>query len=130
MFTFSIEPLETDDSYPSVSFCFGFKPDLQNDEILSLRNIKNWKQHQTLKEMNETFRRATYNLHEVLTEFSVGTFGNYSELANYKIGHERRFDNMTEVLEIYSEQGRCFSFHNKVPIMLAKVVKFAVKISR
>ena len=80
--------------------------------------------------MNETFRRATYNLHEVLTEFSVGTFGNYSELANYKIGHERRFDNMTEVLEIYSEQGRCFSFHNTAPIMLAKVVKFAVKITR
>jgi len=50
------------ESFPTVAFCFGFKPGFNPKEVLITRNIDNWKEHQTLAIMNSTFRNSTYNL--------------------------------------------------------------------
>ena len=116
--------------FPSVSFCFGFKPGLSDHEIMSMRNVENWKQNQTLKTMNETFRKATFDLSEVLVEMISGRNGNYTHKLNYEIGNQRRFDNITEVLEVYSEQGRCYSIYHNAPFATETAVIITLNITR
>ena len=127
---FSITSLNGQDMFPSVSFCFGFKPSLANHEIMSMRNIENWKQNQTLKTMNETFRKATFDLSEVLVEMISGRNGNYTHKLNYEIGNQRRFENITEVLEVYSEQGRSYSIYHNAPIATETAVIITLNITR
>ena len=95
-----------------------------------MRNIKNWKQNQTLKEMNETFRRATFDLQEVLVNLTHGTGGNYTTKLNINVGFERRFDQNVGVLEIYSEQGRCYSLYSETSIGPLTSVKIVLNITR
>ena len=80
--------------------------------------------------MNETFRRATFNISEVLVSLTFGKGGNFSKRRELAIGFERRFDDSLGVLEIYSEQGRCYSIHAKTVIDPDSIVKMDLNIQR
>ena len=122
---------ETIFTYPTIGFCFGFKDNISLSEILTIRNIKNWKQNQTLQSMNETFRRVTFDIKEVLINVSGGYDGDFEKVPfRYKVGQSRQ-DNVTnEVLEIYSEQGRCYSFFTRIVNTTDAVVKIVMNVTR
>ena len=80
--------------------------------------------------MNETFRRATFNISEVLVSLTFGKGGNYSKRRELAIGFERTFDNSLGVLEIYSEQGRCYSLHAKTVIDPDTIIIMVLNIQR
>ena len=113
VYIFSLTKI-TDSTYPTISFCLGFKEVSDVSKIMTVKNIQNWKQNQTLKTMNETFRRVTFDLKDILVNITAGKDGDFErDIFVYNVTQSRQDAMSTEVLEIYSDQGRCYSFYNK-----------------
>jgi hypothetical protein len=58
---FSIDE-RTSAVFPALAFCFGFKPEFDENELLIPRNILRWKENQTIELMNSTFRKSTFDI--------------------------------------------------------------------
>ena len=120
------------DIYPTVSFCFGFKPEVDSKDAMVFFNIKNWKQYQSLDAMNATFRSQTYDLKEVLTNITYGKDGNIDSPLNYKVGQTKHNNNksLVEITEIYSELGRCYSIYTSDIVAVEEAVVLSLKFKR
>ena len=120
------------DIYPTVSFCFGFKPEVDSKDAMVFFNIKNWKQYQSLDAMNATFRSQTYDLKEVLTNITYGKDGNFDSPLNYKVGQTKHNNNksLVEITEFYSELGRCYSIYTSDIVAVEEAVVLSLKFKR
>ena len=120
------------DIYPTVSFCFGFKPEVDSKDAMVFFNIKNWKQYQSLDAMNATFRSQTYDLKEVLTNITYGIDGNSDSRLSYKVGQAKHNNNksLLEITEVYSDQGRCYSIYTSDIVAIEEAIVLSLKFKR
>ena len=110
--------------FPTVSFCFGFKPEVSNIEIMNIRNIANWKEHQSVDAMNSTFRKTTFDLNEVVTGLAYGTDGTFNTSLAIKVGVTNHRNAIVEIMEVYSEYGRCYSVYSNATVNTNTVLRF------
>jgi hypothetical protein len=118
------------DRFPTVSFCFGFKPEIKDVEIMIMRNIANWQEHKSLQAMNSTFRKMTFDLKEVVLGLSYWIDGTFKTNVDLKVGIQNLKNTIVEIIEVYSERGRCYSFYSNALIASNIVLKFEFNICR
>ena len=108
------------EAFPTFAFCFGFKPDVKDEDILNIRNIKNWKEGQSIQTMNSTFRKSTFDflLKAKITE-------DYEELEELEGPTKSNF--IVETVEVYSEFGRCYSYYSNEKISINMSWRFLIK---
>ena len=92
---------QSSETFPTLAFCFGFKQDVNDDDILNTRNIEKWDEGQSIQTMNSTFREITFDFYEI-----------FSKRTTYSFGNETNQNQRIEIMEVYSELGRCYSYYS------------------
>ena len=86
-------------------------PGVNKNEILSLRNIENWKENQTLDAFKAKLINQTFDLKDILKNMTFGQGNNFQTILSFKVGQTMHKNSLLEIIEVYSERGRCYSIH-------------------
>ena len=103
---------------------------MNKSDILSMRNINNWKQNQTLEAFNATFRKQTFDLNDILINMTYSPGSDYDSILSFKVGQTEHKGSLVEIIEVYSDRGRCYSIYTSNIISIEEVIRLEFISSR
>ena len=80
--------------------------------------------------MNATYRKQTYDLKEVLTDLTYGQDGDFTSKLDYQVGQTWLNHSLLEIMEVYTDQGRCYSIYTSDFVAVKKAIRLELKIQR